>query len=99
MSRHSKDITAIIDTREQLPLDLESHGLKIVYEALSFGDYSLHYPRLSDHICIERKSLQDFVACCGKERKRFFRELLAMRGYRYKAIVIEAEFEEIRSGS
>lgn len=84
-----KKIVAIVDTREQEPLDLEKHGLSIIRKALPFGDYSLLIPDLSRHLVVERKSLPDFVACCGREHERFRKELLALRGYTWKFVICE----------
>jgi hypothetical protein len=80
-------ITAIIDTREQIPLDLEGQGLAVIREALPFGDYSLAYPNMRRHSVIELKKLPDFIGCCGKERQRFMKECLALRGYKYRFII------------
>jgi DNA excision repair protein ERCC-4 len=91
-------IIAICDTREQTPLDLEQHGIEVVREKLDFGDYSLKYPNMRNYLSIERKTLQDFVACCGKERDRFMREIQALKGFRYKAILCEFRLEELHSG-
>jgi len=74
-----------------LPLDLSP--LKIVTKGLKTGDYSVQ--GYEDKIAIERKSLQDFIACCGKERARFEREIDRLDGYRYRAIVIEADWAAI----
>lgn len=80
---------AIIDTREQWPLDLEKYGIAVKRDTLAFGDYSLVYPDMRDEIIIERKSLADFAACCGRERERFERELIALRGFRWPYLVGE----------
>ena len=84
---------AIIDTREQLPLDLKKHGLDVVTGTLAWGDYSI--VGLERLVTIERKSIEDFTACCGNERSRFEREILALRGYPVKAIVCEFKFSDI----
>ena len=57
-------VTAIIDTREQLPVDLDP--LQSVVRTLDLADYSWVG---GEHICrIERKSLGDLLACVGRER-------------------------------
>lgn len=88
-------LIAIVDTREQQPLDLTKYGLEVVTETLTHGDYSLKYPNLKRHVAIERKSLPDLVACCGRERDRFNRELLALRGYRHRYVVCECSMTDI----
>lgn len=90
-----QDITAIIDTREQVPFDLEKYGIKTVRETLPYGDYSLANPNLRKYLVIERKSLSDLVQCCTRERKRFEKELLALRGYPYRFVICECNLADI----
>ena len=97
MTKKQRTITAIVDTREQRPLDLGKYGLAIVHKALPFGDYSLAVPDLSKYVVIERKSLPDFVQSCTHDRKRFERELLALRGYMLRFIVCEFKLSDILS--
>jgi DNA excision repair protein ERCC-4 len=80
-----EDVTAVCDSREQRPLDLE---LRTLVAALPTGDYSI--AGLEHSVCIERKSLQDLVMCVGRERERFERELQRMRAYETRVIVIES---------
>ncbi|MBL8855579.1 MAG: hypothetical protein JNK57_16545, partial [Planctomycetaceae bacterium] len=54
-----QDVTAIIDTREQSPLDVSP--LQTAVEVLDTGDYSAK--GLETVVRIERKSLPDLVAC------------------------------------
>ena len=84
---------AIIDTREQAPLNLEANGLEVVRAALAWGDYSI--VGLERLVALERKSIDDFTACCGNERGRFEREILALRGYPVKAIICEFKFSDV----
>ena len=91
-------ITAVIDTREKKPLDLEKYGLECVAETLPHGDYSLLVPDLRRSVCIERKTLPDFVACCTRERKRFHKELLALRGYQHSIVACEFTLGEVFRG-
>ena len=88
------DLTAIIDTREQMPWDL--NPMQCETGTLSVGDYSLK--GLESVIAIERKSLDDFVSCCGAERERFQRELDRLRGWSVSAVVIEASWADLQSG-
>ena len=68
----------VVDSREQCPFPFahERYGAKTKQGALTVGDYSL--AGLEDKVAVERKSLPDLVACLGRERERFEREL--MRG-------------------
>lgn len=93
----------IIDTKEQKPfifppdVQTERAGLRV-------GDYSI--AGFTDIIVVERKSLEDFVGCCSDKRKgtertkreKFKHELLIMRGYPYKAVIIEADLKKIVAG-
>ena len=81
-----EQIVAIIDTREQLPLDLSP--LASIRGTLQTGDYSVR--GLENVVAIERKSLDDLLACCGRERDRFEKEIQRLVAYPVRALVIEA---------
>ena len=86
-----EDVTAVIDTREQLPLDLAP--LATATATLDTGDYSLR--GLEGLVRVERKSLPDLVSCVGPERERFSRELVRLRGFPHRLLVVEATWENI----
>lgn len=89
----------VIDSREQMAWDFSPYigdEWTVATGTLTHADYSIQ--SLSDMISLERKSLQDIVMCCGSERDRFVRELLALRGYKCKAVIIEASMSEIDKG-
>ncbi len=88
------DITAVIDTREQLPFTLEP--LKTVRGSLATGDYSVL--GLEHLIAMERKSLPDLIACVGVERERFDKEIKRLAAYESKAIIVEASWKEFEAG-
>lgn len=89
-----QDLTAVVDTREQTPLDLSP--LAMEPGTLATGDYSLR--GLEGLIAIERKSLPDLLACVGRERERFDREVQRLLAYPTRAIVVEAEWIELERG-
>ena len=89
-----EDVMAIIDTREQLPYDLAP--MRSVVRGLDVADYSVL--GLESVVRIERKSLADFVQCCGRERPRFLRELTRLRGFEYAAVVLEASWRDLEAG-
>ncbi len=60
------------------------------------GDYSVR--GLEHLVCVERKSLDDLLACCGRERDRFKRELQRMMAYRFRMVVIEADALTLETG-
>lgn len=82
-------IKVIIDTREQAPLDLAQWDLDVVTKKLPVGDYSIALPDMTHEFTIERKSIDDFVACVTKERDRFMREMKLIRAFKYRAVVCE----------
>ena len=64
---------------------------------LPAGDYSL--PGFEDRVSIERKELNDLIACLmNGHRARFERELTKLRFYELRAIVVEAALEDVSKG-
>ena len=88
------DVTAIIDTREQNPLVLSP--LQTTSGTLATGDYSI--VGLENIVAIERKSLPDLIACVGRERSRFDREVQRLLAYPVRALIVEACWGEIEMG-
>ena len=87
------DVTAIVDSREQAPLSLAP--LRTVAGSLCTGDYRL---RGLEHIVrIERKSLPDLVACVGRERERFEREVQRLLAFPLRVLVVEATWQQVES--
>ena len=87
-------VVAQIDTREVLPLDLP--GLRTERATLTTGDYSVR--GLTHVIALERKSLPDLLACCGRERERFDREIQRLLAYPVRSLVVEATWPDIEAG-
>src|SRR5688572_15915541 len=81
-----ESLTGIIDPREQHRLCLDP--LRVELGTLPTGDYSLK--GLEHVIAIERKSAEDMLACIGRERERFDREIQRLLAYPVRAIVVEA---------
>lgn len=88
------DLTAIIDTREQRPLDLSP--LRSERGTLATGDYSLR--GLENVVAVERKSTDDLLTCVGRERERFDREVQRLLAYPVRALVIEADWPFFERG-
>ncbi len=86
---------AIIDTREQAPLDLSP--LRSEAGTLATGDYSVK--GLVDVVAIERKSLTDLLGCIGQDRERFDREVIRLLAYPTRAIIVEATWGQIEAGN
>jgi ERCC4-type nuclease len=90
-----EDVTAVIDPREQLPLDLAP--LQSASATLTTGDYSVR--GLENLVALERKSLPDLLNCCGNERERFEREVMRLLAYPCRALLIESNWREIEAGN
>lgn len=89
-----EDVTAIVDTREQLPLNLAPLQTRV--GTLATGDYSV--AGLEHHVTIERKSLPDYLACIGRERDRFGAEMQRILAYPVRAVFVEAEWSDLETG-
>jgi DNA excision repair protein ERCC-4 len=89
-----ESITAIVDSREQLPLDLSP--LQMITGTLATGDYSI--VGLESIVAIERKSQGDLFSCIGGERERFEREVQRLLAYPVRALVVESSWEELEAG-
>ena len=90
----------LIDSREQAPFSFKGEvyaGTVTEVGALQSGDYSL--AGLADKVAVERKSLADLVACLGRERDRFERELQRAQGLEAFLVVVEAPFEDLAKGN
>ncbi len=84
----------IIDSREQTPWTF--HNLPTERAALDTGDYSIR--GLEHLIAAERKSLPDLLSCIGTHRDRFRRELHRIRAYRFRFLVVEADYADLERG-
>lgn len=96
------DIVFLIDTREQTPWDFtifNSNEIQIVEKQASLptADYSLEGHE--DHIAIERKSLDDLIGCVANGRERFEKELMRLRSYPARAVIVESPWEALELGS
>ena len=87
-------ITAICDTREQLPFDLSP--IKTIRSTIVTGDYSVL--GLSHCIAVERKSLADLVGCIGNDRERFEKEIQRLMAYETRAIIVEGSWLDLETG-
>lgn len=90
----------LVDAREQLPLPLfANHRNWIGGErrvVLKTGDYSVE--GMESLLTLERKSLADMVNCTNFGRERFIAGCSRIAGFRWKAILIEASYEDIKRG-
>jgi ERCC4-type nuclease len=91
--------TIVVDTREQLPYKFnivdECNGA--ISKKLECGDYSIL--NLEHVISIERKkSVAELYNNLGKDRGRFFNELENLRRIKYKFLVLEFSYDDIKKG-
>lgn len=85
----------VIDQREQDPLVFTR--LQAVPGTLYAGDYSVC--GLEASFAVERKSIDDLANCClAAQRERFEHELLRLRGYRFKRLLVIGTREDIAAG-
>ncbi len=90
-----EQVTAIIDTREQLPLDLSP--LQTIRGTLTTGDYSV--VGLESIVSVERKSEGDLLGCVGGERERFEKETQRLLAYPVRALVVESSWAQLEYGA
>ena len=83
----------IIDTREQEPYEFDPEAVEVKRQALSAGDYSLD--GFEDQVCIERKSLLDYVQSVIKQRDRFLKEVKKLSETPHCCIVVECDLSDI----
>lgn len=90
----------LVDTREKQPFALaSSHPNWIGSErraTLKTGDYTVE--GMEGLLALERKNLADLVACIVTYRVRFLASCKRLAAFRWKAILIEASYEDIKRG-
>lgn len=91
MKTHQPTPTILVDTREQTPLLFAN--LPTERATLATGDYSVK--GFESDFCIERKSVADLVQSATFERERFERELVRMRGYSFRRLLVVGSLADI----
>jgi ERCC4-type nuclease len=89
---------ALIDTREQNPLDLsrfEGWFAGIERKALKLGDYSID--GLEDVCVVERKDLSDLIHSCTTDRQVFIDRLRQMAQYPHRLLLVTTTLSQIKS--
>lgn len=88
----------LIDSREQQPFALaSSHPNWIRGErrtTLKTGDYTVE--GMERLLALERKNLADLIACIVTYRRRFLASCERLASFRWKAILIEATYEDLK---
>lgn len=90
----------LVDTREREPFPLHANHPNWIggerRATLKTGDYTLE--GMESLLSLERKSLADLVACTVTYRRRFIAACGRLARFRWKAILVEATYEDIRGG-
>jgi ERCC4-type nuclease len=88
-------VTILQDTREQAPLGITAYP--VVVATLSAGDYSVagFHDFSNPGFIVERKSIPDLIASLTRERKRFWKEVEALRRFRFAALLIEGTRDQV----
>ena len=105
IKRNGKSITRqipkpviLVDTREQLPFTFDqfSNWIKGTQKTgLAAGDYSVE--GMEDILTLERKSLTDLIGTLMQSRNRFFRQCERMTQYRWRALLVEASYKDLKT--
>ena len=88
----------LADTREKYPFDFSRFPNWIAAskkQALKAGDYSVE--GMENLLILERKTLTDLITTVIQERARFFTQCEKMSKYRWKALLIEASYEDVKT--
>ena len=88
----------LVDTREKHPFDFSRFPNWIAESkkrALKSGDYSVE--GMESLLILERKTLTDLITTVIQERVRFFAQCKKMSKYRWKALLIEASYEDVKT--
>jgi ERCC4-type nuclease len=88
----------LIDTREKAPFNFSRFPNWIAAErsqTLKVGDYSVE--GMETLLVLERKTLADLITTLIQQRERFFYSCEKMTKYRWRAILIEGSYEDIKS--
>ncbi len=88
----------LIDTREKSPFDFTRFPNWISdqkRQKLNVGDYSIE--GMEKLLVIERKTLTDLITTLMQQRSRFFKMCQQMTKYRWRALIVEASYADIKS--
>lgn len=88
----------LIDTREKVPFDFSRFRNWIAGEQrckLNVGDYSVQ--GMEKLLALERKTLTDLITTLIQQRPRFFQMCERLARYRWRALIVEASYEDIKS--
>ena len=90
-----ENIRIAVDNREQgdvPPWDMAPMPWE--WATLATGDFGLL--DLPGVACVERKTLPDLVQCVARGRSRFDRELVRMRAFPYRIVIVECNYSALQ---
>jgi ERCC4-type nuclease len=88
----------LVDTREKSPFEFRRFPNWIAEERrqkLDIGDYSVE--GMEELLVLERKTLSDLITTVMQQRERFFRLCEKISKHRWKALFVEASYEDVKS--
>jgi ERCC4-type nuclease len=80
------------DSRERTPPPFPA-GVVLERVTMDAADYTT--PVLQGIAVIERKSVSDFASSLTRDRERLDDEVRRLRGYRWKAIIVEGDLSQV----
>lgn len=98
ITRSVPKAVVIVDSREQATYSFvrfENWIAGVERRKVAAGDYSVE--GMESLLAVERKSLADVIRTAIHERARFFRQCERMAKLRWKAILVEASYEDVKS--
>lgn len=98
ITRNIPKPVVLVDTREQQPFTFERFPNWIASErraTLPTGDYSIL--DMEHLVALERKSLPDLIGTLIHNRQRFFRECERLTTFRWRALLVEASYHDVKS--
>lgn len=88
----------LVDTREKSPFDFSRFPNWIADERkqkLDAGDYCVE--GMENLLVLERKTLSDLITTLIQQRPRFFKLCEKMTQYRWRALFVQASYEDVKS--
>jgi ERCC4-type nuclease len=98
ITRQIPKAVVLVDTREKSPFEFRRFPNWIAEEKrqkLNIGDYSVE--GMEDSLSLERKTLSDLITTLIQQRPRFFKLCEKMSQYRWRALFIQASYEDVKS--
>lgn len=86
-------IPVLVDNREQRAWEFDPDYFTTQRATLRTGDYTI--AGFEDRLCLERKSLGDFVSTVIQDWARFRKELYRLAAFDVAAIVVEADLADV----